>query len=725
MIRQYELVERVKAYDPDADEDILNRAYVFSMMAHGSQKRANGDPYFSHPVEVAGLLADMRLDTASIVTGLLHDVVEDTEYTTEDIKNIFGDQVAQLVDGVTKISQLELQSGQSKYAENFRKLVLAMSEDIRVLLVKLTDRLHNMRTLHFIKSAEKRRRIATETMEIYAPLAERIGMQQMKDELQDIAFSQLHEEARDSIMTRMAYLREEGNEGIDQIISALTDMLAEGGLHAEISGREKTAYSIWRKMQRKNIAFERLADIMAFRLVVKDIGECYQALGLIHSQFQLVPGRFKDYISVSKPNGYQSIHTSVFGPTRRPIEIQIRTEEMHAVSEIGVAAHWSYKQSGNSERRHDGRQYRWLRGLLEILESASTPEEFLEHTKLEMFQDQVFCFTPKGDLISLPHGATIIDFAYAVHSEIGDRCAGARVNGRIVPLHTSLQNGDQVEISTSSAQQPSKRWLRFVITGKAKSRIRRYERIQQRDEYVQLGRGMLQSMFKSEGYDFTDKAIHVVSKKLNMSQSDDVYVSVGMGHHTANAIMDLAFPQRKAISPITKNGPTEKPKIISRDQSHTNKDPFSIPIQGLIDGMAVHYAKCCHPLRGDRIVGIVQSGRGVTIHTISCNTLEQYQDEPERWLDVAWQNQDNHDGSRPSMLVGRIHIVLANETGSLGNACTVIGKNDANITNLRLNNRHADFFDAVVDIEVTDVRHLNNVMAALQATKNISSVDRM
>lgn len=452
MIRQYELVERVKSYDPCADEDSLNRAYVYSMKVHGSQTRANGDPYFLHPLEVAGILTSYRLDVASIVTGLLHDTIEDTSASFDDIKRLFGDEVARLVNGVTKLSRIELNSNQSKQAENFRKLVLAMSEDIRVLLVKLADRLHNMRTLHFIREEERRKRIATETMEIYAPLAERIGMQELKNELEDLSFKELNPLARDSILARLTLLREQGSGMIRRVISELRATINDSGLNADVIGREKTAFSIWQKMKKSNLNFEQLSDVMAFRVVVASLEDCYRALGVVHGAYPVIPGRFKDYISTPKPNGYRSLHTGVFGPERQRIEVQIRTFDMHEVAEYGVAAHWRYKQSVHTT---DGRQYRWLRELLEILEHAGGAEEFLEHTKMEFFSDEVFCFTPKGSLINLPVGATPVDFAYAVHSEIGDRCVGAKINGRLMPLKTRLQNGDQVEIITSKAQTPS------------------------------------------------------------------------------------------------------------------------------------------------------------------------------------------------------------------------------------------------------------------------------
>jgi guanosine-3',5'-bis(diphosphate) 3'-pyrophosphohydrolase len=708
MMRQFQLVERIKAYDPGVDEDAINRAYVFSMKAHGSQLRASGDPYFSHPIEVAGILAEMKLDASSIITGLLHDTVEDTVATLEDIERLFGPDIAKLVDGVTKLSRLELQSDQTKQAENFRKLVLAMSEDIRVLLVKLADRCHNMRTLHFLKDEERRRRIARETMEIYAPLAERIGMHEMKDELEDHAFAELHPDARASIMARLAFLREKGEGLAARIIDELNETLSTGGLAAEVSGREKTPYSVWRKMQQKNVGFEQLSDIMAFRVVVDAVDQCYQALGVIHSRYPVVPGRFKDYISTPKPNNYSSLHTGVIGPERQRIEVQIRTHEMHEVAELGVAAHWVYKAGAP---RTEGRQYRWLRELLDILEHASDPQEFLEHTKLEMFQDQVFCFTPKGDLIALPRGATPVDFAYAVHSVIGDTCVGAKVNGRLAPLRTQLANGDQVEVITSKAQTPSPTWERFVVTGKARARIRRFVRTQQRQQYLDLGKAILQKAFRHEGHEFHEKALTEVLKTFNCADIEDLYVAVGEGLATGREVVHAVHPPNPDAKPT---------KIVRLSTARKKAQDNAVPIRGLIPGMAVHFAGCCHPLPGDRIVGIVTTGKGVTIHTIDCDALANFSDTPERWLDVAW----NSKGDGEMGHVGRINVMLGNEPGSLGSLTTVIGKQAGNITNLKIANRSADFFEILVDIEVKDVKHLTTIIAALRATPVINSVER-
>jgi GTP diphosphokinase / guanosine-3',5'-bis(diphosphate) 3'-diphosphatase len=709
MMRQFELVERVKAYDPSVDEDALNKAYVFSMKAHGQQLRASGDPYFSHPVEVAGILSRMKLDSASIVTGLLHDTVEDTLATLEDIEKRFGPEIARLVDGVTKLSRIELQSDQTKQAENFRKLVLAMSDDIRVLLVKLADRLHNMRTLKYLKDDATRKRIARETMEIYAPLAERMGMNDIKDELQDLAFGELQPEAREGIRARLAFLKEKGGNLVERVIVALDDTLEKAGIKAQVSGREKTPYSIWRKMQKKDVGFEQLSDIMAFRVVVEEVADCYHALGVIHSRYSVVPGRFKDYLSLPKPNQYQSLHTSVIGPEQQRIEIQIRTREMHEVAELGVAAHWIYKQDAT---RTEGRQYRWLRELLDILEHAADPQEFLEHTKLAMFSDQVFCFTPKGDLINLPHGATPIDFAYAVHSQIGDTCVGAKINGKLAPLRTQLANGDQVEIITSKAQVPSPTWERLVVTAKARARIRRFIRTQQRTQYLDLGKVILQKAFRQDGHEMTEKALDAVLDRFKCETVEDLYVAAGAGNVTGREVVSAVFPPTPDTKPA---------KVVSLSRARGKKAAENaVPIRGLIPGMAVHYAGCCHPLPGDRIVGIVMTGRGVTIHTIDCDKLAEYADTPDRWLDVAWSNAEDTD----ALHVGRLNITIGNEPGSLGSLTTVIGKHAGNITNLKITNRSQDFFELLVDVEVQDLKHLTNIIAALRATPVINSVER-
>lgn len=704
MIRQYELVEAVKSYDPSADEDMLNRAYVFAMRAHGTQKRDSGEDYFTHPLEVAGILVAMRLDVATIVTALLHDTVEDTLATLEEIQKLFGKEVTFLVDGVTKLSQIEFPSDKTKQAENFRKLLIAMSSDIRVLLIKLADRLHNMRTLHFVKLAEKRVRVAKETMEIYAPLAERIGLHAVKDELETLAFTELNPDAYQSILARLTFLREHGGGLLGPVTAELKQVLEEQGIKALVVGREKTPYSIWRKMQRKNVTFEQLSDIIAFRVIVDTIPECYRALGVIHSEYSVIPGRFKDYISTPKQNNYQSIHTAVIGPNQHRIEIQIRTKDMEEVGELGVAAHWQYKQG----IAHDGYQYRWLRGLLDILETAEGPEEFLEHTKLEMFQDQVFCFTPKGDLIPLPHGATAIDFAYAVHSSVGDHCTGVRINGRMMPLRSELQNGDQVEVITSKTQHPSPTWERFVVTGKARSSIRRFLRHQQRQQYAELGKALIQKAFKNERLTFNEKVLETALDPLGVKSLEELYAFLGEGIKTTSELIRVLHPEHTV-------------KIPSRKALQTLKArEDTLPLLGLIPNMSVHYAGCCHPVRGDQIVGIVMTGRGVTIHTSTCETLQKFSDTPERLIDVAWnpltQDKDRH--------TARIYIVVVHQPGTMAAITSIISRENANILNMQVTNRTTEYYEFIIDMEVMSLDHLYNTIASLRMSQRVLSVER-
>lgn len=707
------LLATMGAYNPDFDSAIVEKAYYYAKKMHEGQTRSSGEPYYTHPVEVAQILAEMKMDTTTIVTAILHDTVEDTEATLDDLKKEFSVEVADLVNGVSKLTRIESQTVEGKQAENFRKLLLAMSEDIRVLLVKLSDRLHNMRTMGGVKNEDKRRRIATETLEIYAPLAERVGVHRIKEELEDLCFEQANPEARESITNRLSFLRKEGNDVVVGIIEELQSLLDDADIKAEVTGREKTRYSIWKKMQRKNVTFEQLSDIMAFRVLVDKLEECYLVLGIIHGKYHSVPGRFKDYISTPKPNGYRSIHTTIMGPRRQRIEVQIRTHTMHNEAELGVAAHWAYKGGGQAKER-DVTKFRWLRELLDILEQEQKPEDFWENTKLELFQDQVYVFTPKGDLIELPNGATPIDFAYAIHSGIGDRCVGAKINGRIAPLNSKLANGDQVEVITAKTQSPSPTWERFVVTGKARSHIRKYVRNQQRDEFITLGKAMIQKVFRQEGYEFTEKAIAQASKHYRLDDMGDVYANIGSGVFVARDVFKVIFPSHKAE--IAKR-PSEEMDQITKVPVNTDGP---VPIKGLIPGMAMHFARCCHPLPGDRIVGIVTTGKGVTIHTIDCETLETFADTPERWLDVAWGTGDDS----PESQVGRLHMTVANEQGALGTISTVIGRNGGNITNLKIVSRSMDFWEMVIDIFVKDTNHLHNVIAALRATPCIVSVDR-
>ena len=720
MLRQYELVERVKAYDPDADEGLLNRAYVFAMKAHGAQLRHSGDPYFSHPIEVAGILTELKLDPATIVTGLLHDVLEDTTSTTEEIESLFGKEVEALVDGVTKLSKVEWSSETTKQAENFRKLLIAMSHDIRVLLVKLADRLHNMRTLHFVPGEERRKRIAQETMEIYAPLAGRMGMQAMREELEDLAFQELNPDAHASVTARMQFLRDQGGEIVRRISDLLKRTLAEKGLDAWVQGREKRPFSIWRKMEQKMISFEQLSDIIGFRIVTGSTDDCYRALGILHSTWRAVPGRFKDYISVPKNNGYQSLHTTVIGPEEQRVEVQIRSLEMHEIAEHGVAAHWGYKDRLDANDQARGSPYHFLRELVGILEHGGSPEEFLEHTKLEMFQDQVFCFTPKGDLIALPKGATSIDFAYAVHTEVGDTCVGCKINGRPMPLRTQLQNGDSVEIIRSKAQRPVPAWESMVVTGKARSAVRRFVRQAERDEFARLGKDIVERVFREAGYDPTDKALEAAATRFKLAKVPDLYVAVGRGTIVSAALRETLVPKEPSAK-AKKPGFFRRKPAPAAGHANGNGNGHAIPIQGLVPGLAVHLSPCCHPLPGERIVGVVTPGRGVAVHTIDCVELERLHGEAERWLDLSWDKA----AVDAAHLVGRLDIVLSNEPGALANLCAVIARHDGNISNLKITERSADFFEFLVDVEVNDVKHLNGIMAALNATSAVSTVKRV
>ncbi len=707
------LRDLVRAYDPRADLGLIDAAYAMAAVAHGGQTRENGDPYITHPVAVATILAGYRLDSASIITALLHDVIEDTPLKGTEIESMFGASVAGLVDGVTKLTRLELQSDRTKQAENFRKLVLAMSKDIRVLLVKLADRLHNMRTLHYVDRADKRQRIARETMEIYAPLAERIGMDALKTELQTLSFAQLEPEAFDTIQARLNFLRGQGADIIEGVRDELFRVCIDGGIApVEITGREKSPYSIWEKMQRRNVAFEQLSDIMAFRVVMPSRDACYVALGSIHAAFPVIAGRFKDYISTPKSNGYRSLHTGVTlrEPRNQKIEVQIRTVDMHDVAENGVAAHWLYKQ--HSASSSELQRFRWVQDLLEILENSQAADEFLENTKLELYQDQVFCFTPKGQLIELPRGATSIDFAYAVHSQVGDTCVGAKVNGRLLPLRHELQNGDQVEIMTARGGTPSPAWERFVVTGKARARIRRHVAAQQRQDTIDAGRSAVAKAFRQEGVDGSEKVLEATLKGLKAATLNDLYVMVGNGQAGARDVVHAAYPELRATPRAPRMTPSLPPRAgrVARD---------GMPISGLVTGMAVHYAGCCHPLPGDRIVGIVTTGKGVTIHTRDCQTLESFAATPERFIDVDWE------GDRPGTThTGRISATAVNVPSTLANLTNAVAKHDGAVSNLKITNRQPDFFEVLLDVEVRDLRHLGTVIAGLRAASGVTHVER-
>ena len=711
MLRQFELVERVKSYDPNANEDGLNRAYVFAVKMHGSQKRESGDPYFSHPVEVAGILTEYKLDYATIITALLHDTMEDTAASYEDIEKLFGTEVATLVQGVTKLSKIQAQSEHNKQAENFRKLVLAMSEDIRVLLVKLADRLHNMRTLHFCKKEEKRMRIARETLDIYAPLAERMGMNKMKDELEDLAFKQLHPDAYQSIISRLNFLREKGGDLTERIVEQLTKDVSEIGENVEVYGREKRPYSIWRKMQRQNISFEQICDIMAFRIVVPTVADCYHALGIVNTKYPMIPGRYKDYISTPKSNGYQSLHTGVIGPFRQRIEVQIRTEEMHEVAELGVAAHWEYKQ--NMSNTVDGKKFRWMRELLDLLNDSSNSDEFLENTKISMYNDQIFCFTPKGDLFSLPKDATALDFAYAVHSNIGDHCVGIKINGEIRPVRTILQNGDQVEVLTSKTQTPSPEWERFVVTAKAKAAIRRFVRNQKRIQFMELGKTLIQNLYKEHKVPFNEKEVEAIAPNFKKASLEDLYVMVGEGIVLPTDVFyKLHSEKRSTLQRVV--------DIFKRKPTKINKEEKESLIKGLVSGIALHYSRCCHPVPGDKIVGIVTTGKGIAIHRADCAMLKKYKHEPERWLDIEWNEHPETERVFPVRLL----LTVVDKPSVLATISTAISKCGSNISHLFTHSKSGNFVELVMDVDVRNTDHLEDVIAALKTLPFVVSLKK-
>lgn len=701
MLRQYELVERVKRYDPDADEAMINRAYVFSVQKHGSQKRASGDPYFSHPIEVAGILTDFNLDDQTIVTALLHDTIEDTLVTYEEIESAFGPDVARMVDGVTKLSKIEAMSENERAAENLRKFLLAMSDDIRVLLVKLADRLHNMRTLHFIKNPDKRRRIARETMDIYAPLAERIGMYDFMREMQLLSFREIEPEAYDSITKRLEQLKEGGHDKVDRIGAELQLLLAGKGLGVSVSGREKHPYSIFKKMQERHISFEQLTDVMAFRVITETVEDCYRALGIIHQTFKMVPGRFKDYISTPKRNGYQSLHTTVIHQDNARIEVQIRSRAMHNDAELGLAAHWAYKQQGDATDQHAA----WLRDLVEILEQSQDADELLEHTRMAMYQDRIFAFTPKGELHQLPKGSTTVDFAYAVHTSLGNQTVGAKVNGRVVPLRTELENGDQVEILKSEGQEPQPGWLTFAITGKARAAIRRYIRQKQRGEEIKLGEKLYEEIVGRFSPDLAkelgDKALAAALKRLKLEDRAALMVAIATHRVLDHEVMEALVPGSTTAEGVEEAHPRQH-------------EPVSI--RGLTPGIAYSLSDCCHPVPGDRIVGVRRTGEPIEVHTIDCRSLEVEQDDD--WVDLAWDGKSKGGAARLS-------VIVKNQPGALAAVANVFGATKANILNLQLVNREGPFHTDVIDLEVADAQHLNRILSALRALDTVVQADRV
>ncbi len=719
------LLQQLDKAGSSMDRDAVKRAYDLAVQAHEGQIRQSGEPYVTHPVAVAGILADLRLDLASIITALLHDTVEDTNISHDDVRLAFGPEIADLVNGVTKLTQLELSSESTKQAENFRKLLLAISKDIRVLLVKLADRVHNMRTLGAL-GGEKKRRIALETMEIYAPLAGLIGMQHIRDELEDLSFEILSPEARTSVIMRLRSQTVASDELINRIAGQIKTLLAEHRITATVYGREKRAYSIWRKMERKAISFEQLSDIYGFRVLVETPDDCYRALGIIHQKWSTVPERFKDYISTPKRNDYRSIHTTVVGPQSQRVELQIRTHEMEGVAEQGIAAHWKYKtgDGGTFDWRPDVDESRStfrLREMIETLEQGATPQELLDNTKLELFQDQVFCFTPKGRLIALPRGATPVDFAYAVHTDIGNRCVGAKIHGRVSPLKTTLQNGDIIEVLTSNVEKPNPDWEKFVVTGKARYTIRRFVRAKEKAEFAQLGFSLAERAFAEHGQKFSKKAVREALKRLDIATEEDVYERLGRGSLHWRKLLEAVFPGLEIDSEPEALPRAKKKAPKKRTQKKSKKGARAVPIHGLVPGAPVQLGTCCHPIPGDRIVGIIETGKGVGVHTIDCELLRTFQDAPETWLDLSWD-----DPSAADMVpVGRLQLQVLNQRGTLGTLSTVIADNGANISNVKIGDRGRILYELTIDVEVEDLKHLTQIMAALRASEPVQSVERV
>jgi GTP pyrophosphokinase len=730
MMRQYELVDRVRRYNPEADEDLLNRAYVFAMKAHGTQKRASGDPYFSHPLEVAAILTDLKLDDATIVAAMLHDTLEDTAVTREQIDTLFGAEIGGLVEGLTKLNRLDFASKHAQQAENFRKLLLAIADDARVLLIKLADRLHNMRTLSFVPE-DKRARVAQDTLDIYAPLAGRMGMQGMRSELEDLAFRYLMPDAHALIMARLEELKAKNGALIARIAEELTDQFARRGIKVEVKGRQKQAYSIWRKMERNSIAFEQLSDIYGFRILVGTVADCYAAVGVAHTTWPVVPGRFKDYISTPKQNDYRSIHTTVIGPGSQRVELQIRTHDMNEIAEYGIAAHALYKdQAGGSDAidASESRAYRSLRQTIEALEGDDS-ERFLEHTKLELFQDQVFCFTPKGRLIALPRGATAIDFAYAVHTDVGNSAVGAKINGRIAPLISVLRNGDEVLIVRSESGAPPAAWEGVVTTGRARAAIRRATREAAKAQYGDLGRQIVERAFGRAQRKYSEAKLKAALPRLARASVDDVFVSVGRGELYSADVVRAIYPDFKeerkagpAVAPGESGwfGLAKAANLVFRVPGK-GENGAPLPLRGVDWDTPVRFAPKGGAVPGERIVGIRTPAEGITIYPIHSPALKDYDDKPEQWLDVRW----DLDSAANTLYPTQILVTTLNEPGALGVIATTIGEAGANIDNVVFNQTGPDFREVRFDLEVSDIQHLNAVLAQLRGKSVVSKVVRL
>ncbi len=697
MIDVEDLIALVRNYNPRCNADLIRRAYAYGMKMHEGQMRKSGEPYFTHPVAVAAILTEQRLDDATIVTALLHDTIEDTRSTYADLTAMFGEEVAELVDGVTKLTNLQLSNTESQQAENFRKLFMAMSRDLRVILVKLADRLHNMRTIRSMK-VEKQAQKARETMEIFAPLAGRMGMQWMREELEDLSFKVLNPEARNSILRRFLTLQKESGDVVHKITADILHELEKAQIEADVFGRAKKPYSIWRKMQEKDLAFSRLSDIYGFRVICGSVADCYRILGVIHQRWRAVPGRFKDYISQPKTNGYRSIHTTVSGRDGKRVEVQIRTREMHEVAEAGVAAHWSYREGVRAANPFAVDPAKWIATLTERLDEGDT-DEFLEHVKLEMYSDQVFCFTPKGDVVQLPRGATPLDFAYAIHTRIGNSCVSAKIDGIRVPLWTRLKNGQSIEIITAEGQRPQSSWIDIVTTGRAKAAIRRSLREEDRGRFVKLGQELARAAFDHVGKKASDKALRTAAKMLGLADENDLLARLGSAEMPARRVVEILYP--------------ELAQAVAEEVDHKR------PVIGLTADQTFRRANCCQPVPGERIVGITYRGQGVVVHAIDCPALEEFEDQTARWVDLRWEA-----GRHSPVFTVSLVITISNDAGVLGRICTLIGEQKANISDLRFTDRKPDFYRLIIDVDLRDVEHLHMVMTALEAETDVAQISR-
>ncbi|CAN1499679.1 SpoT Guanosine polyphosphate pyrophosphohydrolases/synthetases [Paracoccaceae bacterium] len=697
MIDVEDLIALVRNYNPRCNADLIRLAYGYGMKMHDGQMRKSGEPYFTHPVAVAAILTEQRLDDATIITALLHDTIEDTRSTYGDLVSMFGDEVAELVDGVTKLTKLQLSSTESQQAENFRKLFMAMSKDLRVILVKLGDRLHNMRTIKSM-SPEKQAQKARETMEIFAPLAGRMGMQWMREELEDLSFKVLNPEARNSIMRRFLTLQRETGDVVHKITGDIRHELEKAQIEADVFGRAKKPYSIWRKMQEKDLAFSSLSDIYGFRVICGSVADCYRILGVIHQRWRAVPGRFKDYLSQPKNNGYRSIHTTVSGRDGKRVEVQIRTREMHEVAEAGVAAHWSYREGVRAKNPFAVDPAKWITSVTERLDEEDH-DEFLENVKLEMYSDQVFCFTPKGDVVQLPRGATPLDYAYSIHTRIGNSCVSAKIDGIRVPLWTRLKNGQSVEIITAEGQRPQASWIDIVTTGRAKAAIRRSLREEDKGRFVKLGQELARAAFDHVGKKASDKALRTAAKMLGLADETDLLARLGSAELPARRVVETLYPELAlAVS----------------DEVDAKQ-----PVVGLTADQSFRRAQCCQPVPGERIVGITYRGLGVVVHAIDCPALEELEDQPARWIDLHWQS-----GRHSPVFTISLDVTISNDSGVLGRICTLIGEQKANISDLKFTDRKPDFYRLIIDVDLRDVEHLHKVMTALEAETDVAQISR-